>query len=83
MKILYFAWVRQKVGKGEEEIPLPPRVSTVADLMVWLKNRGDGYAEVFANTSRLRVAVNQQHAHFEASIDDAAEVAFFPPVTGG
>jgi molybdopterin synthase sulfur carrier subunit len=83
MKLLYFAWVRQKIGKGEEDFALPPKVATVADLIVVLRKRGAGYAEAFEDESRIRAALNQEHVHFDAKIGDQDELAFFPPVTGG
>lgn len=83
MKVLYFAWVRQKIGKNEDEIVLPKDVSTVAELLMFLHGRGGGYAEAFADPSRLRAAVNQQHVPFDAKISTGDEIAFFPPVTGG
>ncbi len=83
MTLLYFAWVRQKIGKSEETLALPESVTTVAELMTWLVRRGEGYADAFAEPSRLRAAVNQEHVRFEARVSDADEVAFFPPVTGG
>ena len=83
MKLLYFAWVRQKIGKGEEDFVLPPQVVTVGDLIVLLRNRGAGYAEAFEHESRIRAALNQEHVHFDAKLSDRDELAFFPPVTGG
>jgi molybdopterin converting factor subunit 1 len=81
--LLYFAWVRQKVGRGEERLPLPDDVKNVADLVALLKKRGDGYGDAFADLRRIRVAINQDHAGFDAPLRDSDEVAFFPPVTGG
>ena len=83
MKLLYFAWVRQKIGKGEEDFGLPPHIETVADLIVQLRTRGPGYADAFKDESRIRAAINQEHAHLDAHISDRDEIAFFPPVTGG
>ena len=83
MKILYFAWVRQTIGKGEEDFALPPQVTTVGDLVALLRNRGAGYAEAFGDESRIRAALNQEHVHFGARLSDRDELAFFPPVTGG
>ena len=83
MTLLYFAWVRQKIGKNEETIDLPSSVSTVGDLIAHLKTLGGGYAEAFGDIARVRAAVDQEHAPLEANIRDAKEVAFFPPVTGG
>jgi sulfur-carrier protein len=83
MKILYFAWVRQKIGRGEEDLALPQLVATVADLIGLLRKRGAGYAEVFKDESRIRAAINQEHVGFDAKVSDEDELAFFPPVTGG
>ena len=83
MTLLYFAWVRQKVGVSEERIELPAHVATVGDLVAYLHARGGGYADAFADPSRLRAAVDQEHVSFDAQLGDAREVAFFPPVTGG
>ena len=83
MTLLYFAWVRQKIGRGEETFALPPAVKTVSDLAAHLKSRGGGYDEAFADLSRMRVAVNQDHTGFDTALRDSDEVAFFPPVTGG
>ncbi len=83
MKLLYFAWVRQNVGVAEEEFALPKGVTTVSQLIDALRARGPGYAEAFRDVSRLRCAVNQTHAGFDAALRAGDEVAFFPPVTGG
>ena len=81
MTLLYFAWVRQKIGKSEER--MTPSVSDVAALIAYLKSLGPNYADAFADLSRIRVAVNQHHAGLEAKVGPDDEVAFFPPVTGG
>jgi molybdopterin synthase sulfur carrier subunit len=83
VKLLYFAWVRQKIGMGEETLTLPAGVATLAGLAEFLVTRGGSYADVFGDTARLRAAVNQTHAGFDAPLRDSDEVAFFPPVTGG
>ncbi len=83
MTLVYFAWVRQKTGVAQEILELPPGIATVGDLIAHLINRGGGYAEAFADPQRLRAAVNQAHAAFDAAITQNDEVAFFPPVTGG
>lgn len=83
MTLLYFAWVRQKIGRGEETLALPPGVKTVRDLAAFLRTRGNGYAEAFGDTDRLRCAVNQEHTDWDAAVGTDDEVAFFPPVTGG
>ena len=83
VKILYFAWVREKTGKAEEVLDLPPNVETVADLVGWLKQRGPEYADAFAQPGVVRAAIDQQHVRPDASLRGVREIAFFPPVTGG
>ena len=83
MNLLYFAWVRQKAGISEEHLNLPSGVRSVRELAEFLRARGGGYAEAFADLSRLRAAVNQEHVAFDSPIGPNDEVAFFPPVTGG
>lgn len=83
MKILYFASVRARIGKGGEDLAPPPDVKTVGQLMRFLQSRGEGYADAFADHTRVRAAVNQEHATMDAAITPGDEVAFFPPVTGG
>lgn len=83
MKLVYFAWVRQRVGKSAEVIEPPAGAATVADLVAWLKTRDDGYAAAFADTTVIRAARDHEHVDFDAPIAGASEIAFFPPVTGG
>ena len=83
MKVLYFAWIRERVGKAEEEIELPASVTTVADLVEWLSTQGEEYAHAFRNKSIVRVAIDRVHARSDAKITGAHEVALFPPMTGG
>ena len=83
MKAVYFAWVRERVGKAEEEIDPPAEVATVADLIAWLSRRDEGYAHAFENPKIIRVALDRAHAKPEARIAGAREIAFFPPMTGG
>ncbi len=83
MKVLYFAWVRERVGKAEEEIDLPAEVATVGDLMAWLAQRGEDYAYAFENPRVIRAAINRSHVRADAKIEGAGEIAFFPPMTGG
>ena len=83
MKVLYFAWLRQKVGAGEEEVSPPVAVNTVAALVAWLKAKSPAHAAAFANIQAVRVAINQQFADWNAPIAADDEIAFFPPVTGG
>lgn len=83
LKLLYFAWVREQVGVGEETVDVPGDVTTVSDLMTWLAGRDDAYAAAFAKADVIRAAVDQEHAQPDATIAGAHEIAFFPPVTGG
>ena len=83
MKVLYFAWVRQRTGVAEEEVDPPSGVETVGDLIEWLKGRDEGYRFAFSDTRAIRAAVNQEHVPLDHPLRDAREVAFFPPVTGG
>lgn len=83
MKVLYFAWLRERVGCGSETLAPPVEVRTARDLAAWLAAREPRYAEAFGDLSAIRVAVDQTQAELDASIEGAAEVAFFPPVTGG
>ena len=83
MKVLYFAWVRQKLGKASEEVNPPADVRTVGDLLNWLRSLDEAHADALADKDTLRAAVDQEHADLDTPITDAREVAFFPPVTGG
>lgn len=83
MKILYFAWIRSKIGNSEETIDLPDGVSTVNDLLEWLREQGPGHAEALQDLSVVRVAVNEEYAGFDAPVSAGDEIALFPPVTGG
>ena len=83
MKLLYFAWLRARIGQAEEELALPAEVRDVAGLLEWLRGRGGGYAEALRDLSVIRVAVNQEYVGGDHPIRDGDEVALFPPVTGG
>ncbi|WP_230531640.1 molybdopterin converting factor subunit 1 [Microvirga roseola] len=83
MKLVYFAWVRERVGRTDEEVDLPENVATVADLVRWLKTRGEEYEHAFEDENVVRVAIDHVHVKPEASIAGAREIAFFPPMTGG
>ncbi len=83
MKLLYFAWLRQRIGVGEEEIELPAGIATVDDLIDWLAARGPNYAAALEQREKLRVAVNQEYAQADDPVKAGDEVALFPPVTGG
>jgi len=83
MKLKYFAWVRERIGKAEETIEPPPNVRTVADLMAWLTARDDAYAHAFETPKVIRAAIDHIHVKADAVIAGAREIAFFPPMTGG
>ena len=83
MRLKYFAWVRERVGKTEETVELPPGVRTVEDLMAWLAARGESYAHAFETPRVIRAAIDHAHVKPDASIKGAREIAFFPPMTGG
>jgi sulfur-carrier protein len=80
LTILYFAWLREAVGTGEERIEPPSEIRTVGELAAWLAGRGRG---ALADRARIRAAVDQQFVGWDTPIASAREVAFFPPVTGG
>ena len=83
MKILYFAYFREKTNVAEETINLPNDVTNVKTLIDWLAERDDGFADAFADREHVRVAVNQEHVEFDMPVKMDDEVAFFPPMTGG
>lgn len=83
MRLVYFAWVRERIGTAEEELDLPASVRTVSDLLEWLRRRGDGYAAALQQPKVIRVAINQEHVDHSEPIAGAREIALFPPMTGG
>ncbi|WP_298669680.1 molybdopterin converting factor subunit 1 [uncultured Sphingomonas sp.] len=83
MRLVYFAWVRERIGVGEEEVDPPAEIATVAALVDWLARRSAGHAAAFADRDRLRAAVDQAFVPLDAPLAGAREVALFPPVTGG
>lgn len=83
MTLLYFAWVREKVGLSQENVTPPDTVRTVDDLITWVSSRSARHADAFSDRKLVKVAVDQAHANGRADIQGAKEVAFFPPVTGG
>ena len=83
IKLRYFAWVRERIGKPEEDVELPAGVATIADLVAWLTARGEEYAYAFENPKVIRAAIDRAHVKPQASIGNATEIAFFPPMTGG
>jgi len=83
MRLRYFAWVRERIGKPEEVIEVPPGIHTVDELMAWLASRGEEYAYAFETPHVIRAAIDRRHVRTDAAIKDAGEIAFFPPMTGG
>ena len=83
MKLVYFAWVRERVGKAEEDIAPPASIATVTELMTWLSKRGEEYAHAFENPKVIRAAIDKRHVQPDTRIAGAREIAFFPPMTGG
>ncbi len=83
VKLVYFAWVRERIGLPEEDVELPPAIATVADLVGWLKGRGEEYDYAFENEGVVRAAIDKVHARPDAPLAGAREIAFFPPMTGG
>lgn len=83
VRLLYFAWLRERLGRAEEEVSLPQGVDTVGALLEWLRERGAPYADVLTEPSRIRSAVNQDFASAASRIAADDEIALFPPITGG
>ncbi len=80
---MYFAWLRERLDKTEEDVEIPSSVQTVGELMEWLKTRGEEYEYAFDNPKVIRAAIDKTHVRAEAKIAGANEIAFFPPMTGG
>ena len=83
LKVRYFAWVRERVGKPDEDVEVPAGVGTVGELMTWLSSRGEEYAHAFANPKVIRAAIDRVHVKPQTPLGQATEIAFFPPMTGG
>jgi molybdopterin synthase sulfur carrier subunit len=83
VKLVYFAWVRERIGTADEKVDLPPEVRTVGDLLNWLQTRGPGYEAALAEPAAIRVAVDRMHVGPDTPLRGAGEVALFPPMTGG
>ena len=82
-KLIYFAWVRERIGKPDEEVDVPASVRTIGDLVAWLQGRGEEYAYAFENAAVIRAAIDRNHVKPDTAIAGAREIAFFPPMTGG
>lgn len=83
MKLVYFSWVRERIGLAEEDVSPPAEVSTVRDLLVWLRQRGPEYEAALQYPEAIRVAIDREHARHKESIAGAREIGIFPPMTGG
>ncbi|CAN5249311.1 molybdopterin converting factor subunit 1 [soil metagenome] len=83
IEMLYFAWVREAIGVGSEQVDPPATIITLKDLIGWLAGRSEGHARAFADKSRVRAAVDQRFVPLDSPIAGAREIALFPPVTGG
>lgn len=81
--LLYFAWVRERIGKSSETLALPEGIVTVADVIRWLSTRGPEFAHAFERPEVIRAAIDKTHVRPDAPVAGAREIAFFPPVTGG
>ena len=82
-KLVYFAWVRERIGRAEEDIALPAEVVTVSDLLQWLRGRGEEYENALQYPDVIRVAINHEHVDHREKLAGAREIALFPPMTGG
>ena len=83
MKILYFSWLKEKIGLNSQEIIKPENVETVSDLITFLKEQSENHKNAFSDLNSIKVAVNQEFSNLEQKIKEKDEIAFFPPVTGG
>lgn len=83
MKLVYFAWVRERIGRAGEEVDPPAGVATVADLLAWLRGRGEEYEHALGHPEVIRVAIDHEHVGHGEAIAGAGEIALFPPMTGG
>ena len=83
LKLVYFAWLRDKIGTCEEQVETPTEVTTVSDLIGWLSERSAQYKDAFADMNTVRCAINLDYVQIDAKLNDGDEVGFFPPVTGG
>lgn len=83
MRLIYFAWVRERIGVPEEDVDLPADVRTVGDLLAWLRGRGENYEAALQHPRAIRVAIDQEHSRHDEPVAGAREIALFPPMTGG
>ncbi len=83
MKILYFAWLRERLNKNDEEVAPPSSVKTIAQLMDWLSENDEAFELAFANRSLIKTALDEEIVEHDTELGDARTLAFFPPMTGG
>ncbi|MHA1158232.1 MAG: molybdopterin converting factor subunit 1 [Alphaproteobacteria bacterium] len=83
MKLVYFSWVRERIGREEETVELPDDIATTGQLITWLASRGPEYQHALSDTKALRIALDRVHVHGDTPLAEAREVALFPPMTGG
>lgn len=84
IKLVYFAWLRERFGMGEEEVTLPNTVKTISDLFDWFETRGEEFSNVMEHRDIIQVAIDQIHVQDKnSSLEGASEIAIFPPMTGG
>tara|TARA_S200000501_G_scaffold143997_1_gene135931 strand:- start:251 stop:502 length:252 start_codon:yes stop_codon:yes gene_type:complete len=83
MKILYFSWIKDKIGINEENIDIDQEVDTVKKLIFFLRNKGENYNSALENTGIIRFSINMKNAKLDDKIKNVDEIAFFPPMTGG
>lgn len=83
LNIVYFAWVRERLGKSQERIELTDEIGSIADLVTFLIDQDSSYEDVFSDLTKLRFALDQEFTSIETRMENAEELAIFPPVTGG
>ncbi len=83
VRLIYFSWVRERIGRTDEKVELPETVETVGDLLSWLQTRGEEFAAALEFPDIIRVALDQEHVAHDHRINGASEIALFPPMTGG
>ncbi|MFZ1773794.1 MAG: molybdopterin converting factor subunit 1 [Rhizobiaceae bacterium] len=83
MRMVYFAWVRERIGKDAEELDIPEHVHTVRELLSWMKTLGENYEAALAHADSIRVALDMEHVHHSEKLGTPVEIALFPPMTGG
>ncbi len=83
MKFVYFAWVRERIGRPHEELDVPQTIGTAGDLLAWLKDQGPEYEHALSEPRAVRIAFDKRHVRPDAALAGVSEVALFPPMTGG